>query len=175
MVKVRLVVPFSGMLPAPKAFAMVGGEVTVIEALDVLPVPPSVEVTVTLLFFTPAEVLVISTETVHEALTASVPPAKLTDVALATAVVVPPQVLFAFGGLARFKPAGRLSVNATPVRATFEFGFWIVKVKVVKPPIGCKGALNSLVIVGGAATVRFAVAVPPVPPLVELTVPVVLV
>src|SRR5258708_3926025 len=179
MVKVRLVVPFSGMLAAPNALMITGGEVAVIEALDVLPVPPSVEVTVTLLFFTPSVVLVISTETVHEALTASVPPAKLTDVAFATAVVVPPQVLFAFGGLARIKPAGRLSVNATPVRATFEFGFWIVKVKVVKPPIGCKGGLNELVIVGGAATVRFAVAVPPapllVPPLVEVMFPVVLV
>src|SRR5258708_18448532 len=173
MVKVRLVVPFSGMLAAPNALMITGGEVTVIEALDVLPVPPSVEATVTLLFFPRGVVLVISTETVHEALTASVPPAKLTDVAFATAVVVPPQVLFAFGGLARIKPAGRLSVNATPVRATFEFGFWIVKVKVVKPPIGCKGALNDLVIAGGLATVSVAVLlVAPVPPLVELTAPV---
>jgi hypothetical protein len=33
------------MLAAPKAFVMVGGPTTVIEALEVLPVPPSVEVT----------------------------------------------------------------------------------------------------------------------------------
>lgn len=45
MVKVTDVVPFSGMLPAPNAFAIVGGATTVIDALEVLPVPPSVEVT----------------------------------------------------------------------------------------------------------------------------------
>ena len=56
MVKVRLVVPFSGMLAAPKAFEMVGGATTVIEALAVLPVPAFVEVACTLLFFTPAVV-----------------------------------------------------------------------------------------------------------------------
>src|SRR5260370_32772148 len=50
----------------------------------------------------------------------------------------------------------------------------MVRVKVVKPPMGCSGALNALPIVGGATTVRLAEAVPPVPPLVELTGPVVL-
>lgn len=56
MVKLRLVVPFSGMLAAPKALTMVGGPTTVSDAFDVLPVPASVEVTLTLLFFTPAVV-----------------------------------------------------------------------------------------------------------------------
>ena len=56
MVKLSEVEPFSGMLAAPKAFAIVGGATTVMEALDVLPVPPLVEVTWTLLFFTPAVV-----------------------------------------------------------------------------------------------------------------------
>jgi hypothetical protein len=56
IVKVSEVEPFSGMLAAPNALAIVGGATTVIEALDVLPVPPSVEVTWTLLFFTPAVV-----------------------------------------------------------------------------------------------------------------------
>src|SRR5260370_95381 len=132
MVKVSDVVPFSGIAAAPKALAIEGGatslmiisdDVPGLVAFDVLPVPPSVDVTCTLLCFTPAVVLVISTFTVHEALGASVPADKLTDVAPATAVVVPPQVLFAFGGLARIKPAGRLSVNAIPVRATVALGF----------------------------------------------------
>ena len=123
MVKVNEVTPFSGIEAAPNALMITGGDVTVIVAFDVLPVPPSVEVTCTLLFFTPAVVLVMSTDTVQEALDASVPADKLTDVAPATAVVVPPQVLFAFGGLARIKPAGRLSVNAIPVRATVALGF----------------------------------------------------
>src|SRR4029077_19210711 len=50
---VRLVEPFRGMLAAPNALMITGGEVTVMEALDVLPVPPLVEVTWVLLFFTP--------------------------------------------------------------------------------------------------------------------------
>src|SRR5882724_1290220 len=174
MVKVNDVEPFNGMLAAPNALMITGGEVTVIEVLDVFPVPPSVDVTCTLLFFTPAVVLVISMETVHEALVASVPADKLTEVAPATAVVLPPQVLLVFGGLARTKPDGRLSVNATPVRLTVVFWFWIVKVKLVNPPIGCNGAPKTFVIIGGEATVRLAEAVLPVPPFVEVTFPVVL-
>ena len=41
--EVRLVVPFSGMVAAPNAFAMVGGLMTVILAEEVLPLPASVE------------------------------------------------------------------------------------------------------------------------------------
>ena len=56
IVKVRLVEPLRGMLAAPKAFAIVGVPMTVSEALEVLPVPPFVELTVTLLFLTPVVV-----------------------------------------------------------------------------------------------------------------------
>src|SRR5262249_52982460 len=56
MVKVTVVVPFSGMLAAPNAFAIVGGATTVIEAFAVLPVPAVPSLTVTLLLFTPAVV-----------------------------------------------------------------------------------------------------------------------
>jgi hypothetical protein len=56
IVNVTVVVPFNGMLAAPKAFAIVGGATTVIEAFDVLPVPAVVSLTVTLLFFWPAVV-----------------------------------------------------------------------------------------------------------------------
>ena len=48
-VKVRLVVPFSGIVAAPNALAMVGGLMTVRLADDVLPLPASVELMVTLL------------------------------------------------------------------------------------------------------------------------------
>jgi hypothetical protein len=44
-VKLKLVEPFSGMLAAPNAFARVGAATTVMEALEVFPVPPSVELT----------------------------------------------------------------------------------------------------------------------------------
>ena len=58
IVKVSEVVPFSAMLEAPKALVMAGGvaKETVTLALAVFPVPPSVEVMVTLLFFRPVVV-----------------------------------------------------------------------------------------------------------------------
>ena len=123
MVKVRLVEPFSGMLAAPNALIMTGGATTVMEALEVLPVPPSVEVTWTLLFFTPAVVPCTLTETVQLALAAKVPAERLILPDPATAVAVPPQVLFNALGVATTKPAGRLSVKAIPVRASVVFGF----------------------------------------------------
>ena len=45
MVKLRLVDPFRGIDAAPKAFAIVGGPTTVMDAFEVFPVPPLVELT----------------------------------------------------------------------------------------------------------------------------------
>src|SRR5579864_2599380 len=115
MVKLSEVEPFSGMLAAPKALMITGGPVTVMEALDVLPAPASVEVTWTLLFFTPAVVPVTFTDTVQLALEASVAPLRLTTPEPATAVAVPPHVLVNALGVATTRPAGRLSVKAIPV------------------------------------------------------------
>jgi len=56
MVKLSEVELFSGMLAAPNALMSTGGPTTVMDALEVLPVPPSVDVTRTLLFFRPAVV-----------------------------------------------------------------------------------------------------------------------
>src|SRR6266700_2141129 len=162
------------MLAAPKALMITGVAPTSTLALDVLPVPPSVDVTCTLLFFTPAVVPVTFTDNVHEALTANVPPDRLTDPEPATAVAVPPHVLDSPFGVATTKPAGRVSVKATPVNATLAFGFVMVKVREVEPFSGIVAAPNALVIVGGATTVMFADAVLPVPPFVEVTLPVVL-
>jgi hypothetical protein len=103
------------MLAAPNALIITGGPATVMEAFDVLPVPASVEVTWTLLFFTPAVVPVTFTETVQDALEASVPAERLMLPDPATAVAVPPQVLLNALGVATTRPAGRLSVNAIPV------------------------------------------------------------
>ena len=55
-VKVSVEEPFKGMLAGAKALAKVGGAMTVTDALEVLPMPPSVEAMVTLLFLTPAVV-----------------------------------------------------------------------------------------------------------------------
>ena len=84
-------------------------------------------------------------------------------------------MLVRFGGPATTSPAGRLSVNARPVSVTFVFGFVIENVKDVVPFRGIAAAPNDFVIEGAEATVKFAVAVFPVPPLVELTAPVVFV
>jgi hypothetical protein len=123
IVKLSEVDPFNGMLAAPKAFEIVGEATTVIEALEVFPVPPSVEVAWMLLFFTPAVVPWTLTESVQEALAANVPAERLIEPDPATAVAVPPHVLLRFGVGATTNPAGRLSVKATPVNATLVFGF----------------------------------------------------
>ncbi len=175
IVKLSEVEPLSGIDAAPNALMIVGGPTTVIDAFDVLPVPPSVELTCTLLFFTPPVVPVTFTEIVHDALVASVPPDRLAEPAPATAVAVPPHVLVNPLGVATVRPAGRVSVNARPFSATLVFGLATVNVSDVLPLSTIVAAPNAFVIVGGVATARLADAVFPVPPLVELTAPVVLV
>jgi hypothetical protein len=63
------------------------------------------------------------TETVQEALAARVPADRLMEPEPATAVAVPPQVLFKALGVATTNPAGRLSVKARPVSAKLVLGF----------------------------------------------------
>src|SRR5215468_5718030 len=133
MVKVTVVVPLSGILAAPKALLMVGGATTVTVALAVLLFPPSVELTCTELFLSPAVVPCTFTETAHEALAANVPPDRLSELAPAVAVAVPPQVLFRLGVDATTSPAGRLSVNANPLSVTLLFGLLMLMVSKVVP------------------------------------------
>ncbi len=91
----------------------------------------------------------------------------------AVVVSVPPQtVAVAF---ATVKPVGSVSVNATPVRATaFAAGFVMVKVSEVVAFSAMLVGLKALAMDGGATTLMLAEAVPPVPPSVEVTLPVVL-
>jgi hypothetical protein len=170
-VKLSEVEPFSGMLAAPKALMITGGPITVTVAVEVFPAPHSIEVTCTELFFTPAPVPCTFNDTVQEAVEANVPAAKVTTDEPPAAIAVAPQVLFKALGVATTKPAGRLSVKATPVSVTFVFGFVMLNVNEVVPFNGMAAAPNALVIAGGEPTVIFAVAVLPVPPLVELTAP----
>jgi hypothetical protein len=75
-----------------------------------------------------------------------------------------------------FKPAGKLSVNAIPVSGNvLAEGLVIVKDKLVVPFSGIFVTPNALAIDGAVATVRFALAVLPVPPFVDVTFPVVFV
>ena len=163
IVKLSDVEPFKGIVAAANALIIVGGALTVIDALDVFPTPPSVEVTLTLLFFTPADDARTLTDTLHEEPLATVPAVRFTVDAPAAAVAVPPQVLLRFGEAATTRPAGRPSVNAIPVKVNaFVAGLPIVNDRVVDPFNGMLAAPNAFRIDGGVATVRFAVAVLPV-------------
>src|SRR5258708_15590077 len=163
------------MLAAPNALISTGGATTVMLAFDVFPGPPSVDVTCTALFFGPAVVPVTFTANVQLALTARVPADRLTEPEPAVAVAVPPHVLVNPFGVATTSPPGRVSVNATPVSGmVLAAGLVMVKVSEVDAFSGMLAAPKDFVIVGGVATDRLAVAVFPVPPLVELTLPVVL-
>lgn len=173
ILKVSEVIPFSGMLAAPKAFVIVGGVATLRLALAVLPVPPLVEVTLpVVLVYWPAAAPVTVTENWHWLLTAIVAPVRAMPVG-AVVVKVPPQTVAE--ALATVSPVGSVSVNATPVKATaFAAGLVIVKVRDVVAFRAMFAGLNTLAIDGGATTLMLAEAVPPVPPSVEVTLPVVL-
>jgi hypothetical protein len=91
----------------------------------------------------------------------------------AVVVRVPPQTVAEAD--ATVKPVGMVSVNATPVRLTaFADGFVIVNVRDVVAFSAIPVGLKVFVIEGGVTTLMLAEAVPPVPPSVELMLPVVL-
>jgi hypothetical protein len=140
----------------------------------VLPGPAVVDVTATLLFWTPAPIPATFTDTVHDALAARVAPERLTELMPATAVAVPRQLLLNPPGVATTSPAGKLSVKATPVSAmVLTAGLARVNVREVVAFSGRVAAPNAWVIAGGAATISEAEAVLPVPPWVDETVPVI--
>src|SRR5438105_1532712 len=142
----------------------------------VFPVPPFVEVTFpVVLTLLPDVVVVTFTLTAHEAPAAIAPPLRLMLLLAAVAVNTPPQLLVALAGVATTRPAGKLSVTPTPLKAAPRFGLVIVSVRLAVPPTGTLAAPNDFAIDGGATTSRSAVLlVVPVPPSVELMLPVVL-
>jgi hypothetical protein len=86
-----------------------------------------------------------------------------------------PQVPVSAAGVATTRPEGKESVNATPFNASEELELLILKLSVVEVPRPMDAAPNVFAITGAAPTVRLAVAVLPVPPLVEVMAPVVFV
>jgi hypothetical protein len=174
MVKLNDVLAPTVMLAAPNAFEIVGGATTVMLALDVLLVAPPVVLAVTLLFLTPAVVPCTLAETVQLAPGPSVPADKLMEEDPAVAAAVPPQVLLRLGVGATTRPAGSESVNARPLKVVVVFELAMVNVRVVVPFRGMEAAPNALVIDGELMAETVAEAVPPVPPSVEVTGPVVL-
>lgn len=189
IVKVRGVDAFSGIVEAPNAFAIVGGEATVkVAVFEVVPVPPSTEeITPVVLFFTPNVVPVTLTEIVHDIMRKAAPdrfvgaelinpPVKVSVVSPGAGANVPPQLFATPGVAATCSPEGRLSVKLIPVRLTNEFGLVIVKLRVVDPLSGIAEAPNAFSIVGGATTVKTAVfEVVPAPPSTDEIAPVVLI
>src|SRR5215831_9552079 len=143
------------------------------------PVPPLSEVTgPVVLFLIPGVVSFTSTLRVQLPPAATIPPEKFRLVSPGFGAKEPPQVSVALAGVATIMPLGKVSVKPTPVRATVALGLVMVKLTVTTPMIGATFLENDLVIIGGATTVIEALAVPPapvlVPPLAELTLPVVL-
>ena len=118
MVKLSEVVPFSAMPEAPNALLMDGGATTARLAEAVPPLPPFVEATApVVLFCAPAAVPVTFTEKLHELLATSVAAERLITLEPCVAVIVPPpQVPVRPLGVETKSPAGRVSLNAIPVR-----------------------------------------------------------
>lgn len=169
--KVRLIIPFTGIVALPNDFVMVGGFATVMLAIDVLPVPAFPEVTVTELVCMPEATPVTLTEIVQVALAAKVKFARLTVPERATAVTVPePQGLLAPLGLATWMLAGRESVKAMPVILFPEFGLVSLNDSVVVPPVLIVDAAKDFNMAGGARTTRVAIDVVEVPPSLEVAV-----
>jgi hypothetical protein len=171
IVMVRLAVPFSRIVGAPKAFETAGGAVTITEAEAVPPVPPSVDVTLpVVLFFAPAEAPVTLTEKLQLPEAARVAVARLTTFVPATAVIVPaPQVPVSPFGVDTTSPAGSVSVKATPLRVVDVLLFCTVKLSDVEPLRGIPAAPKALTRAGGATTVIDAFEVLPVPLSVAVT------
>jgi hypothetical protein len=164
----------TGIVAAENALLMVAGPITVkLTPLLVVPAPLSVElIGPVILSCTPGVTPVTVTLNEQFVFEASVPP--LNEMRLGAVVVtVPPHV--AAVPVGTDSPVGSVSVKVIPVSPKLVLGLVSVNVRLVVPPTGIPAAPNPLVIVGGAATVTVAVLlVPPVPPLVDETVPVVL-
>src|SRR5262249_14169721 len=172
MVKVSDVVAFTGMPAGLKALAITGGVNTFTLAEAVPPVPPSTDVTFpVVLFLSPDVVPVTFTVNVQELLAAMLPPERLMVPEPAVAVMVPPppQEPLKPLGVETTKPAGSVSLKATPVRAVVVLLFWMVNCNDVLALGAMLAAPKALMITGGATTVMEAVDGVLVPPSFELT------
>jgi hypothetical protein len=150
-----------------------GGNATTNTALAVLPVPPLVEVTAPdTLFLVPAPTPFTLTVTAHVPNGGIEPPES--DTLLAAALALPPHPFDKPVGVFTTNPAGRLSLNPTPLRVVATFGFDNVNVNVDVPFTATTEGANPFPIDGAAMTSTDALAVFPVPPVVEDTAPEVL-
>src|SRR5258708_10289154 len=138
----------------------------------VFPAPASLEVPLpVVLFFNPALVPLTLTENVHEAFAAKLEPDRPILPPPAIAAIVPAgQAPLNPFGVATTTPAGRTSVKLMPVSCEMIFGFGIVKVRLVDPPMELEEAPNETTSEGGVATIRVAAAAAPAALWLDVTV-----
>lgn len=125
-------------------------------AVEVLPVPALVEVTVTLLILSPMVVAVTGIVTMHIPPAAKVvPPVSVTIWVPGSAVNIPPHVFVALPVVAINKPGGITSRNPIPINASDVLLLVMTNFIVVSPVtvtgLGCK---NDFSIRGGEMTVN---------------------
>jgi hypothetical protein len=151
MVMLMVLAPLIAMPVGLKALVVAGGATTTMLAEAVPPVPPSVEITLpVVLFFVPAAVPVTFTAKLQEALAASVAPERLiTFVPWVAVIVPPPHVPVCPLGVETTRPAGRVSLNPTPVSVVVVLLFWMVKLSEVEPFSGMLAAPNDLLMAAG--------------------------
>lgn len=161
--KLNEVEPVSGMLAAANNLLKTGGATTVIVAVLLgLPAPVSVAlIAPVVLFITPGVVPVTVTVTKQVVPGARLAPDKAMLVGTVVVSVPPQTVLVA---LATVRPAGKVSVKATPVSVKLALVLWSVNVRVAVLFSAIVVALNAFEIVGGLTTVMLAVATLPVRP-----------
>ena len=166
--KLRLVVPFSGMVAAPNDFVMVAGEATVKLADAVLPVPPFTEVTAAVvLVYCPEAAPVTVTLKVHGVPTATDALERLIALLVAKVCSVPPHTVEL--ELATVRPVGSVSWNATPVSETvLPVGLLMVNCNAVVAFTAIVEGLNSFAIHGGATTLIVTDVVCPFPPSLDV-------
>src|SRR5581483_3004834 len=129
------------------------GSFTSTVAVEVLPVPPLVELTVTVLVLRP--VVVPVTVTLKEQLPPPLIEPPLSDMVDGEVVVnVPPHC--EEDELAIVKPLGRVSVKLTPVSPVEVLGLLMEKVSVVVLPVKIGLAVKDLAMTGGSTTVMLA-------------------
>lgn len=141
------------------AVAVFVGVNTVNVAVEVLPVPPFVDVTVTLLSLIPSVEPSTFTEKVQDVPAASVAPDRLTidepDVAV---IIPPPQLPVSPFGVATRRPVGSVSMKETPVNAVSVSELVIVKLNEVVSFKRILAAPNDLLIDGSSITTSVSVA-----------------
>ena len=151
-VKVSEVVPFKGIVAAPKAWVTAGVPMTVSVADAVEPAPLSLEeIALVVLTNDPAASPMTSMLNVQEPLASSAAPDKVMLVSLGLAVMTPlPQPPVRLLGDETANPEGSGSLKLTPL-SELAFGLVRVKVRLVVPLIGIEAAPKAGRRVGGVA------------------------